>query len=106
MSQQRRAGKALSYLPPLAPNLPTFNLYKFVALAGLALTVLSVALPTVQRNAVAEKIDQLRVDTAVMEAEQQNVLKDIELAKRLADAGREMPGLSQRINEGRCDLRP
>ncbi len=62
------------------PNLPTDNLYKFVALAGLSIVVLSVVLPTAQQNATGDKIDQYTIDLAVLAVEVKNLKEELEIA--------------------------
>src|SRR6266446_6205472 len=62
------------------PNLPTDNLYKFVALAGLSIVVLSVVLATAQHNATGDKIDQSNIDVAVLTVEAKRLKEELELA--------------------------
>ena len=64
------------------PNLPTDNLYKFMALAGVSIVVLSTVLFSIQLSAMSEKTDQLTLEIASLEAETKNLEADVDRAER------------------------
>jgi hypothetical protein len=48
------------------PNFPTDNLYKFMALIGAALVVVSVAFPLTQLTAIEARVDELQGESDVL----------------------------------------
>jgi hypothetical protein len=79
------------------PNLPTDNLYKFVALAGLTMVVLSLVLFAVAMNARWDTLDRLEVDQASLDAEITNLRSDLDvLAKQAHPSAGDLRALRQR----------
>jgi hypothetical protein len=78
------------------PNLPTDNLYKFLALAGLTILVLSVVLPAIRSKAIYDQLDQTQLDLAAVEGESQNIDADL---KRMDLSASEREQLWQRRRE-------
>lgn len=66
----------MTSLPKLS-DLPTDNLYKFMALSGVALTIFSCVFPLWMEFSTWEKMDPLRIDIAVMQVEVENFKKNI-----------------------------
>ncbi len=79
------------------PTLPTDNLYKFLALAGLVIVVLSDVLQNARMSAINEKLDALRVEAAGTDAESKSI--DADLARGSALTSHERELLWQRRRE-------
>src|SRR2546426_11210194 len=82
------------------PNLPTDNLYKFVALSGLTLVILSVAVWVARGNALSDKLDQLWVEQAAIGEEIKSLEADVDRGGRKPSPSlKEAEAVHQRTQE-------
>jgi hypothetical protein len=60
------------------PTLPTDNLYKFMALSGLAILIFSLVFPMIRIGEIKLKLVEVETQTEVLGIETDNLKKDIE----------------------------
>ena len=77
------------------PTLPTDNLYKFLALSGIALFVLSVVITNQSANDALRESDKLRIELAGLQADVQALGEDTAYAKTHSDVQHERERLLQ-----------
>jgi uncharacterized membrane protein len=65
---------------PTFPNLPTDNLYKFFAISGLFIVILSVTIPYFQEHDLATQAIQIQQDEAILSKELKYLQTEIDIA--------------------------
>jgi hypothetical protein len=82
----------------MLPSIPTDNLYKFLALSGLALFLTSVSFPLALLNHNLEKADQLAQELAGISADIDFLKEDVAIAKAQGESAEEA---TQRFRKSR-----
>jgi hypothetical protein len=88
-------------------SLPTDNLYKFIALAGLAIQFFSLYFSIVQLDKLEGKIEDAELESALMELESTHIESEVSRLEQIAEPSRDdVKAARERTNElGRRSIR-
>jgi hypothetical protein len=82
------------------PTLPTDNLYKFLALSGLAIAILSLVLPVIRISEIRIKLVEVKTQSNLLNIKIEELSKDTDrLAKKTALSPEETESLRNRLIE-------